>query len=104
MFARPVLRSVDDRLILLARPNGLTHPRLGLALAKRKLRKAVWRNRVKRLVRESFRLHRQDLPACDIIVMAKPGIEQCANEQLHRQLTRHWQRLARRAARAASGA
>lgn len=56
------------------RPEGLADPRLGLVIGKKLLKRAVDRNRVKRIVRERFRLQREKLPACDLIVRlcAKP--------------------------------
>ena len=56
------------------RPEGAEGPRLGLVVGKKQLKRAVDRNRVKRIVREQFRLHRAGLPACDLIVRlaAKP--------------------------------
>lgn len=54
-----------------AAPNGLPHCRLGLAISRR-VGPAVRRNRVKRMIREAFRLDRHDLPAgYDIAVSAK---------------------------------
>ena len=52
--------------------------RLGLVIGKKLLRRAVDRNRVKRCIRESFRLRRSDLPACDLIVrlIARPATVQ----------------------------
>ncbi len=52
--------------------NGLPHQRLGI-LAGKALGGAVQRNRVKRLFREAFRLHREELPGgCDIVAIPRP--------------------------------
>ena len=54
------------------RPNGLEHNRLGLSIGRR-VGKAVARNRVKRLLRESFRLLQHELPrGYDLVVVALP--------------------------------
>ena len=45
------------------RDNDLGHARLGLAISKRVSKRAVERNRIKRLLRESFRRVRHQLPA-----------------------------------------
>jgi len=49
--------------------------RLGLVVGKKLLKRAVDRNRCKRVLREQFRLRRGELPACDLVVRlaAKPG-------------------------------
>ena len=67
-------RSVDDFFAILARPNGSPTARLGLAIGKKHLKTAVGRNRIKRLVRESFRHHAGDLSGLDIIVLARAGV------------------------------
>lgn len=55
------------------RPNGTASARLGLVIAKRLARHAVWRNAIKRTGREAFRLTRLRLPAMDILLrLAKP--------------------------------
>jgi ribonuclease P protein component len=80
--------------MVMARPNQAGHPRLGMIIAKRLLARAVDRNRVKRCVRESFRLVLPELPACDFVVrlIAKPvpGDES-------RDLSRTFKRAGRRA-------
>lgn len=60
----------------IVRPNNQVIPRLGLALSKKQLAKSVWRNRVKRIARESFRQHKQDLCGYDIVVLGRRGMEQ----------------------------
>ena len=58
-------------LQVLAVSNSLDMPRLGLVIGKRVAPRAVDRNRVRRLVRESFRKHAEELPALDVVVMQK---------------------------------
>ena len=53
--------------------NGQGHPRLGIALS-RAWRRAVARNRAKRLIREAFRARKHALPrGIDIVVVPWPG-------------------------------
>jgi len=66
-------RTCDERLTLLARPNGLEHSRLVVAVASR-YGPASRRNRAKRLCREAFRLTREDLPGGrDYAMIPRPG-------------------------------
>lgn len=67
---------------LIVRPNQLDIPRLGLAVAKKQLQRAVWRNRVKRIARETFRLHKQDLCGYDIVVLGRKGMQDIASADL----------------------
>jgi len=92
VFADP-RRSSDRYFTVLYRPSGRAEARLGLAVAKKHLRRAVARNRIKRLIRESFRHHRQALAGLDLVVLVKPGIDAADNRSLHASLARHWKRL-----------
>jgi ribonuclease P protein component len=67
-------RARTDFVVVMAYPNQVGYPRLGMIVAKRLLARAVDRNRVKRCVRESFRQVLHELPACDFVVrlIAKP--------------------------------
>lgn len=70
-------RARTDSLLVMARPNALGYARLGMIIAKRLLPRSVDRNRVKRCVRETFRVQRQRLPPCDYVVrlVSKPGAQ-----------------------------
>lgn len=94
IFRAADCKSVDNILTVLACRNDVVHPRLGLAITKRVMRKAVDRNRIKRLVRESFRQHQAELGALDVIVLGRDGAATSSNEVLLRSLDMHWQRLA----------
>jgi ribonuclease P protein component len=58
---------------------------LGL-VAGRKVGKASRRNRVKRLLREFFRRHKESLPPGDLIIMAKKGAPDLTYAQVQAEL------------------
>lgn len=79
----------------LAAPSPHGHPRLGLIFSKKNVRRAVDRNRFKRIARESIRLRQHKLPSVDIVLLARRGLVELDNETVHRQLHGMWQRLDR---------
>ncbi len=86
------VRSSDRYFTVLARPNELNYPRLGLAISKRRVRFAVGRNRLKRLVRENFRLTEQN-SCVDYVVMAGSQAARANNRELLSALEKHWKIL-----------
>ena len=81
------------RLVILYRSAGLDHSRFGLTVS-RKVGNAVARNRVKRIIRESFRLRRCALRGLDVVVLARAGLERRTSDALREDLEAHWSRIA----------
>ena len=86
------IRVPHRHFLILATPNSVGHARVGLVFSKKNLRLSVQRNRVKRLVRETFRA-RTDLPPVDIVVLSRQGLASLPNAELHPLLNGLWQRL-----------
>jgi ribonuclease P protein component len=74
-------------------PNGLGHARLGLAISKRVSKRAVERNRIKRLLRESFRRARAQLPPVDLVVMAREAAAGVPGNELLAEIDALWRKL-----------
>ena len=68
-----------------------------MAISKRAVKTAVERNRIKRIVRESFRHHQQQLAGLDIVVMCREDVQKANNRELFESLNRHWHRVIERA-------
>jgi ribonuclease P protein component len=59
-------------LVAFSLQNQLNHPRLGISISRR-VGIAAKRNRIKRMIREAFRAHQNDLPnGYDFVVVVRP--------------------------------
>lgn len=64
-----------------------------MAVSTRAAGNSVRRNRLRRLIRESFRMHRQELPAVDLLVTARSAAAQAENRVVFESLAGLWRRV-----------
>ena len=88
-------RSRDKLFTVLCRRNKQSIARLGLAISKKHCRRATARNRIKRIIRESFRQQQALLSGLDVVVINQPGAVMASNQELVDSLAAHWQRCSK---------
>ncbi|MDK3009119.1 ribonuclease P protein component [Providencia rettgeri] len=91
VFKQPQ-RASSPEITILGRLNELGHPRIGLTIAKKNVKRAHERNRIKRLAREYFRLHQHELPSMDFVVLVRKGVANLDNQQITESLDKLWRR------------
>jgi ribonuclease P protein component len=76
-----------------AKPNDVGGPRLGLAVSVKNAGSSVERNRLRRVIRESFRLSQHELPAVDLVVSARGRARDAAGAELRMSLLALWKKV-----------
>ncbi len=97
VFSDPPFRASHQRCLILAKPNNLGTNRLGLIIAKKHIRLAVERNRIKRLIRESFRHLPRNNCGIDAIVLARKGLGELDNLAITQIVNKQWLRIQKKA-------
>jgi ribonuclease P protein component len=80
---------------VLCRRNNQSIARLGLAISKKHCRQATARNRIKRIIRESFRQQQVLLSGLDVVVINQPAATRATNQQISDSLESHWNRCSK---------
>lgn len=93
VFDKPDARVSNKHLLLLGKLNDQREHRLGLVIAKKNVRLAVQRNRMKRVAREFFRNLPDTEPFLDVVLLARKGMDQLDNAELSSILQQQWQKL-----------
>jgi len=104
VFQQP-FRSGDHCFRILSRFNDKQRHRLGMAVSKKSCPKAVGRNRIKRIVRESFRTQLAGLEtvqALDFVILPTAQTAAQSNQALSESLNKQWRRLVQKTAQAES--
>ena len=89
-------KASHKHLLLLAKLSDQPGHRLGLVIAKKNVRLAVQRNRIKRVAREFFRTLPESEPTMDVVLLTRRGIDQLDNAELSSILQQQWQKLSRK--------
>ncbi len=100
VFNDAPFRASHQHLLILSRANHTETPRLGLVIAKKHIRLAVQRNRIKRILRETFRQNQHQLGGVDAVVLARAGLDKLDNQQLHKLFNKQWGRIIKKAHKA----
>jgi ribonuclease P protein component len=87
---------------LLANTSPVGRPRLGLAISRKVARNAVARNRIKRVVRESFRHWQARLDTLDIVILGRAGVSTQPNHVLDAAMEKLWTQLIEKCAGSSS--
>ncbi len=90
-------RIAGDWFLLVAAPSAAERSRLGVTVSRR-IGRAVQRNRIKRVVREFFRLNRHTLRGFwDVHVIARRGAAAQSNRALFEALRKLFEQIAKTA-------
>lgn len=83
----------QKQFLALFKPNQMSYARLGIVIAKRTVNSAVARNRIRRVIRESFRLSREQLKGFDIIVLVRQNCDTLDKANLREGIDKLWEKL-----------
>jgi len=95
VFDKTELRGSTPQLLILACSSSSEQARLGFVIPKKQIKLAVQRNRVRRVIRESFRLNRHRLNSLDFVVLPRSGLAELDNQQIREMIDALWFRLKR---------
>lgn len=79
--------------MILYRSNQKNHARIGIIVGKRVANSAVARNRIRRIVRDSFRFNQEKLTGWDIVVIARQQCDTLSKEKIRKGIDDLWEKL-----------
>ena len=93
VFNNAQFKVSSRHFLVLAIDNDRLNSRLGLVIAKKHVPLAVQRNRIKRLIRNAFRINSELLPCLDLVVLARKDADRLGNKQLTEAIVALWREL-----------
>lgn len=92
-FFKQSKKKTSEFFTVLYKANHQENARLGLIISKKFIKRSVDRNRLKRVIRESFRLHRQSLKGLDILVLIRSECSTLDKSIWRKDIDDLWQKL-----------
>lgn len=89
-------KAASQGILILYRPSGREYPRLGIMIGKQHVRRAVDRNRLRRIVRDSFRQVQTLLSGLDIVVLIRHDWIALPNAKCRDELAKLWKKIAQK--------
>lgn len=102
VFKQPDYRVSNRYFLFLVLGSDTPSSRLGIVVAKKNISKAVQRNRIKRIIRETFRANKFDLGTIDLVVLARKNLDLLSSKEIHAQLETLFKELKQKAAKTVS--
>ena len=87
IFKKPTYRFSRFPVRVIGIPAPDNRSRIGIIVGKRALKRAIDRNRIKRIVRESFRIRVPDLPSSHFVVQFLPSSRNGSTNRLDKHLS-----------------
>lgn len=76
----------EKSIVLIAAPNTLDYPRIGFVVSKKNAQTCVRRNRLRRVIKEQFRLNQKMLSGFDIVFLATQNLLKISTDQLANEI------------------
>lgn len=86
-------KTTQRHFLALFKPNQKPYARLGLVIGKRVANTAISRNRIKRVIRESFRLNQEQLKGLDIVIIGRQQCDTLDKTKLREGIEKLWEKL-----------
>lgn len=99
VFDSTELKVSSKHFLVLAKVTEAHSARIGLIIAKKNVKKAVQRNRLKRQIRQAFRTNKDLLDRLDLVVLAKKDADKLTNPAVASQLNHLWLDMSAKLAR-----
>tara|TARA_B100000315_G_C14313290_1_gene467364 strand:- start:266 stop:703 length:438 start_codon:yes stop_codon:yes gene_type:complete len=88
-------RSEDKLFSVFFVKNKIKHCRLGVSLPKKTIAKAATRNKIKRIIKNSFSVFFQATKGIDVVVRAKREPQTNTSDKIQQSLDQHWKTIMR---------